>query len=261
MSVQKALRFLVASSIFLSSLIFYLQPAQAATTYSFTNAAATGISGPTQTQIDTAYSGTSLAGLVTSSSGIQSFSIPIGKYRIEVYGSSRANNANGVTSGTANGYGSYQIGEFTFSTATTLKILVGQTATSDVCGNGGTFVATSSNSALIVAGGAGGDGPYSNSWRGYQGSTSTGTGSGGTGQTYGAGGGGFTSDGTNGGNEATNGKGFSFLNGGAGGATCGGFGGGGQGSSTGGGGGGYSGGNGGLTGTGSQNGWGPGSGV
>jgi hypothetical protein len=239
--------------------IIKVPQASAATIYSFTNASASGPSGPTQTQINNAYSGTSLSGLVTSSSGIQVFTIPAGKYRFEVYGASRNNNSNGISSGTANGFGAYQVGEFTFATSTSLKILVGQNSSNDVSGNGGTFVATSSNTALIVAGGAGGDGPYSSSWRSYQASAATGSGSGGSGTTYGAGGGGFTTDGGNGTSEATTTKGFSFINGGAGGG-LGGFGGGGGGSSTGGGGGGYSGGNGGSTGSGSASGWGPGNG-
>jgi hypothetical protein len=237
-----------------------IESAFAATTYSFTAASAVGASGPTQTAINTAYAGTSLSGSVTVSGGIQTWTIPsAGLYKIEVWGSSRRNNTNGVVSGTANGFGAYQSGEFSISSGTTLKILVGQQANADSSGNGGTFVATNSNVALIVAGGAGGDGPYSNSWRGFQGSNSTGNGNGGLGAQYGAGGGGFTSDGGNGTSEATNGKGFSFINGGGGGGQ-GGFGGGGFGSSTGGGGGGYQGGNGGSTGSGSQSGWGPGNG-
>jgi hypothetical protein len=254
--VKRTIWSVVALSI-IASLTIAIEPANAATVYSFTNAGATGPTGPTQTQLNTQYTGGTLSGLVTSSAGIQIWTIPAGKYRFEVYGSSRANNANGVTSGTANGFGAYQVGEFTFASATSLKILVGQTASGNVNGNGGTFVVTSTNSALIVAGGAGGDGPYSTSWRGYQGSVSTGSGAGGTGAQYGAGGGGFTNDGNNGISEATTTKGISFVNGGAGGGSAG-FGGGGGGSSTGGGGGGYSGGAGGDYGSGSQSGFGPG---
>jgi hypothetical protein len=251
----------VVAALILSHISFLQTvPSSAATTYSFTNAGVTGPTGPTQAQINSAYSGTTLAGNVTSSSGIQVWTVPnSGRYKIEVYGASRRNNAYGVTSGTANGFGSFQTGEFTLVGGTSIKILVGQSALSDVHGNGGSFVATSTNSPLITAGGAGGDGPYTNSWRGFQGSTSIGDGSGGAGAQYGAGGGGFTSDGTNGSSEAVNAKGFSFINGGAGGAG-GGFGGGGGGSSTGGGGGGHKGGAGGSTGSGSQSGWGPGNG-
>lgn len=258
---KRLLRAFVALLPSISALsIIAIPPAIAATTYTFTAAGVIGTTGPTQTQLNSAYSGTSLLGLVTSNSGIQTWTVPAGKYRIEAYGSSRPNNTNGVVSGTANGYGSYQIGEFTFNSATSLKILVGQPASNNGSGNGGTFVATNANSPLIVAGGAGGDGPYSYSWRGYQGSVSAGNGSGGARGPYGAGGGGFTSDGENGQYEATSGKGLSFTNGGSGGSGGGGFGGGGAGSSTGGGGGGYSGGAGGSTGSGSSSGWGPGNG-
>jgi hypothetical protein len=56
--------------------------------YSFTNAAATGNTGPTQAQITTAYTGTSLAGAVTiNTQGIQEWVVPTtGYYGFEVAG-------------------------------------------------------------------------------------------------------------------------------------------------------------------------------
>ena len=54
-------------------LVGYLLPsiALAQTTVTFTNAGATGKTGPTQAQVNTAYDGTSLDDAVTVSSGIQ----------------------------------------------------------------------------------------------------------------------------------------------------------------------------------------------
>ncbi|MFN9582476.1 MAG: glycine-rich protein, partial [Bacteroidota bacterium] len=127
-----------------------------AQTYTFTNAGATGIDGPTQTQINTAYGSTSLAGQVTSVNGIQHWRVPVGgNYKIEVYG------AEGY--GTFAGKGAYMSGTFSLSTTDTLKILVGQqggccvgSGTNQFGGGGGSFVVASNNIPLIVAGGGGG---------------------------------------------------------------------------------------------------------
>lgn len=48
-----------------------------AQTYTFTNAGAFGSNGPTQAQVNTAYTGTSLDGLVTvNTPGIQEWTVP-----------------------------------------------------------------------------------------------------------------------------------------------------------------------------------------
>ena len=53
----------------------------------FTNAGATGKSGPTQADVDTAYLGTSLDSQVTVSNGIQEWTVPsTGTYTIETFG-------------------------------------------------------------------------------------------------------------------------------------------------------------------------------
>ncbi len=233
-----------------------------AQTYTFTNAGATGIDGPTQTQINTAYSTTSLAGQVTSVNGIQNWIVPVGgNYKIEVYG------AEGF--GTFAGKGAYMSGTFSLSANDSLKILVGQqggccvgSGTNQFGGGGGSFVVRANNIPLIIAGGGGGAIyntailPSSNGSTGVNGQTAVGTTSG-TGGTSGnggleggggGGGGGFFTDGTT---QPWGGK--SFLNGGQGGLTTGsggrgGFGGGAGCNSfnngRGGGGGGYSGGGG-----------------
>lgn len=230
--------------------------------YTFTNCSATGIDGPTQGQITTAYTNTSLAGLVTSSSGIQLWTVPsAGNYKIEVYG------AEGY--GTLSGKGAYMSGEFMLSGGTQLKILVGQqggccvgSGTNQYGGGGGSFVVTSANVPLIIAGGGGGaryntavvpssHGTINNNGNPGAGSANgtAGTNGGGGGEAGSAGGGGGFSG--NGGGTPHGGK--SFMSGGQGGTASsnggkGGFGGGGGANSwdngRGGGGGGYSGGGG-----------------
>ena len=253
----------------------------AQTSYTFTPCGNSGVSGPSQTQANTAYASTNLNGLVTVLSGIQSWTVPTsGNYRIE------ANGARGGSVSVSGGYGARMQGEFNLVGGQVLKILVGQSGQNGFFqggGGGGSYVATSTNSALCVAGGGGGSYNGSNSFgsasmsgttslngnSGYNANNNTvnalgGTsGSGGnTGTAYtgsqGSGGGGFTGNGVNG--YGTTG-GLSFINGGTGGnalnlssfpgyAGNGGFGGGGgsdyntwTGS---GGGGGYSGGGGGV---------------
>ena len=72
--------FRFASLLSLSSILIslvQLSPSFASTIYTFSNATATGKNGPTQAQINAAYSGTNLAGIVTvTASGIQKFTIP-----------------------------------------------------------------------------------------------------------------------------------------------------------------------------------------
>ena len=232
-----------------------------AQTYTFTNAGATGQFGPTQADINTAYSGTNLAGQVTSNGGIQQWVVPqSGLYKIEVYG------AQGF--GPFGGRGAYMSGEFLLTAGQTLKILVGQkgappvgSGTNQYGGGGGSFVTTSTNSPIIIAGGGGGS--WASSFNsttdasittsGNTGANGPTNGAGGTNGQGGAaassagGGGGLLTDG----GDVSGGK--AFVNGGAGGIATtnggeGGFGGGGGASSwdnrRGGGGGGYSGGGG-----------------
>ena len=56
--------------------------------YDFSNAGATGRLGPTQTQVNSAYAGSNLAGNVTiNAQGIQEWTVPLtGEYRIEAKG-------------------------------------------------------------------------------------------------------------------------------------------------------------------------------
>ena len=230
-------------------------------TFTFTNTGLTGMYGPNQTQLNTAYAGTTLAGMVTSSAGIQLWTVPYtGTYRIETWGAKGG--------GTAGGLGARMRGDFNLTAGQVLKILVGQLGktvdnTDAAQGSGGSFVTLNDNTPLIVAGGGGGNsgGIYSSAQPDGQVGTTGGygrdnhnndgtpgtNGSGGNASQNGHGGGGFLGSGTSG----TQG-GQSFIIGGIGGfyeaGLEGGFGGGGATAHTeyprGGGGGGYSGGGG-----------------
>lgn len=136
----------------------FIHPASAGTTYSFTNAAATGRTGPTQSQVNSAYAATTLAGLVTiNTQGIQEWTVPVtGTYSITLAGAKGG--------GTNGGKGARIYGEFNFTQGQILKILVGQMGISSNNysggGGGGSFVWYSDNTTnpIIAAGGGGGQG-------------------------------------------------------------------------------------------------------
>lgn len=238
-----------------------------AQTYTFTTAGASGPTGPTQGQINTAYVGTTLDGQVTVSGGIQNWTVSTsGLYTIDVIGASGGNE----TQGQVGGLGAQIIGELLLNQGDVIQILVGQ-AGMDGCGagggGGGTFVVRN-GVALMVAGGGGGstrdnmgadattqtsgtnDFPGGTTPGGMNGSGGQACNVGGSGANHGGGGGGFSGDGATSTASSPGEGGKSFLNGGSGGTTVtmGGFGGGGGATSCtvgGGGGGGYSGGAGG----------------
>jgi Secretion system C-terminal sorting domain/Glycine rich protein len=127
-------------------------------TYNFTNCGVTGRTGPIQSEVTTAYSGTSLDGDVTiTTQGIQEWIIPTtGFYNIEVAG------AQGGPYTTSLGHGAVIKADIYLIAGDTLKILVGQTGTSTItsypyglAGGGGSFVSSYNNTPLIVAGGGG----------------------------------------------------------------------------------------------------------
>lgn len=135
-----------------------ITPSFAGTTYSFTNAAATGRTGPTQSQVNSAYTATTLAGLVTiNTQGIQEWTVPsTGSYSIALAGAKGG--------GSSGGKGARIYGEFNLTQGQVLKILVGQMGTASHNygggGGGGSFVWLSSSATepLIAAGGGGGHG-------------------------------------------------------------------------------------------------------
>ena len=236
--------------------------------WTFSNAGATGRLGPTQAQVSSAYTGTSLDSAVTiNTQGIQEWTVPTtGTYSIEAWGAS---------GGTNGGLGAKIIGSFSLSANDLLKLAVGQKGTThssnsdSSSGGGGSFVVKGGNALLVAGGGGGGtrstnsslvDGSINSSGNNDSGvnpASSGGTnGNGGNagGSWGGSGGGGFVANGSNGYTNSTemlNSGGKSWANGLLGGINTdpsynygreGGFGGGGASSWASGGGGGYSGG-------------------
>lgn len=131
------------------------------TSYTFTSGVATGNVGPTQAEMNTEYTGTSLDGDVTVTAGIQYWVVPTtGPYSIECFG--------GQGYGAFGGRGAHITGEFTLTAGDTLKLLVGQRAgnyfdwpntgyNNQYGGGGGSFATYTNNTPLVVAGGGGGN--------------------------------------------------------------------------------------------------------
>ena len=217
---------------------------------SFTNCGQAGSTGPSQSQCDGEYSGTDLAGLVTVSSGYQTWTVPSsGTYNIEVAGAQGG--------GSAGGNGAVMVGDVILIAGEELIIVVGHLADTGGTGGGGggggggSFVVKNAMPLLIAGGGGGSHSNNSTSAiSGQSGVSGLSNASTGSGYTSGSGGS-WASDGANGDYGATGGKGW--ANGLIGGiyATSGnahwsngngGFGGGGGGAWPGGSGGGYNGG-------------------
>ena len=154
----------IITSYFLLALFAVFSSAELSgqTTYEFTNAGSSGTTGPTQAQLNSAYNGTTLDGLVTSNGGKQEWTVPAsGPYRIVVAGAQGGSALN-----IAGGRGR----EFTFDVTLTaghnLSILVGQEGgTGSITsrsiyaggGGGGTYIKNNStNNWIAVAGGGGG---------------------------------------------------------------------------------------------------------
>jgi hypothetical protein len=234
-----------------------------AQTYVFGTAGATGNFGPTQADLDLAYASSNLNGMVTSTNGVQTWTVPqTGIYHVTVIGAA----GGGLPPVKFGGKGALMSGDLNFTAGTVLKILVGQQGSNAAgCfgGGGGSFLSDNGNTPLIIAGGGGGAGGTMggngvDASIGQNGTAGVAGGAGGTNgnggvaaNTNGGSGGGFFTDG--GGNfympECSTSVGQAFVNGGAGGQfdfwEPGGFGGGGSawwGNGNGGGGGGYSGG-------------------
>ena len=226
--------------------------------WTFTNAGATGNTGPTQVQVNSAYTGSTLQGFVTiNTQGIQEWTVPAtGNYTIDARG------AKGGGDGVP-GNGAKMVGTFSLTAGQVLKIVVGQLGIKENDyivtyhaggGGGGSFVYNNTSSTLLVAaGGGGGNGSDNGGYGGISTYTDSNTGSAGNGGSIapeGNSGAGYSGNGILGGHNGTT-IAYSFLNGAVGGVGAsgggtgyGGFGGGGgEGYADGGGGGGYSGGN------------------
>jgi hypothetical protein len=248
MNNQKLLRqvfFLFACMVLTCSMVNSIGQ----TVYNFTNAGASGVTGPTQAQANSAYSATSLNGQVTiTGAGIQQWVVPAtGIYNITTAGAS-----GGYTPSAAGGKGRVITTQVSLVAGQVLNILVGQeggraqfggTYGGGYCGGGGggSFVVNQTTSSiLLISGGGGGAGEGSPSFSsiqpgvdaaaynvtsgtngiGYSGSWSTagvgGTGgSGGTTGSGGSGGSGYSGNGALGGYGGN--IGANYLNGGTGG--------------------------------------------
>jgi len=229
--------------------VYDKKPPNATGTVTFTNCSSTGRDGPSQSDCNTSYSGTSLEGDVTLSSGIQLWTVPYtGTYTIIVYG------AQGGSTDNVGGKGAKMTGDFSLTQGNVIYILVGQqgldsedsnysyagNASNDGGGGGGgTFVVKKSGNSvadaeladiLVIAGGGGGQtatwtddahmgqsGTSGGSTQSSGGGTDGSGGSDGNLDGPGAGGGGFLTDGENTNNGTGTIGGKSFLNGGEGG--------------------------------------------
>lgn len=122
----------------------------------FTPCGATGAVGPTAAACTAAYAGSTLAGEVTVSVGVQSWTVPVsGLYRITATG---AQGMSAMT-GRRGGLGAQVTGTFPLDAGDVLTILVGQEGTQDGCnggGGGGSFVTRGGGNLLVVAAGGGG---------------------------------------------------------------------------------------------------------
>jgi len=222
--------------------------------FTFTNCGATGKNGPSQSDCNSEYSGTSLDGDVTVSSGIQTWTVLFsGTYTIEAWGADGGNGDDGESYESLGGNGRKLKANFSLVQDAVLKILVGQRGGNSSTnyqnaggGGGGTFVTYSNNTPIIVA--SSGNGGSWGGWNvdGPDGLFSNGGNTnGGSRHGRGGSGGGLTGDGDN---YQSSDQGISFTNGGTGGTKSrstsgdGGFGGGGGAWYEGGGGGGYNGG-------------------
>ena len=127
--------------------------------WTVTTCDATGRTGPSASDCETAYEGELLEYLVEADAGIQTFLVPrTGTYSIEVWGAQ-----GGVSSDSASsfdgGKGARMKGEFDLTGGDVLTIVVGQQGSGSTVtagGGGGTFVLDETGAALIVAGGGGG---------------------------------------------------------------------------------------------------------
>lgn len=194
------------------------------TTQTFTNASATGRTGPTLAQCRTAYTASSWTAnslyFNMTTQGIQEWTVPTtGSYTIASLGASGTGYTNYL-----GGYGASITGTFNLTNGDVLCIVVGQTSiagpNSGGSGGGGTFVYRKADNLLYIVAGGGGGGGHNIGYGGGGSATQTpidggGTGNGGyQGIGYGGNGGGNSSGYNNGDwNDAAGGGGGWLSNG------------------------------------------------
>ncbi|GAB5389196.1 MAG: hypothetical protein Alpg2KO_21640 [Alphaproteobacteria bacterium] len=158
------------------------------TTFNFTSCGQTGVDGPTQGECDTAYGSTNLAGEVSVTNGLQSFTIPAtGVWEVTLNGAQGSNYSQSVISGSGTTQSGGQGGRITarrnFTVGDVIVLGIGQQGiasdtdnnipniggfngggsqnhtTQNTGGGGGTdlrFQGTGLNQRILVAGGGGG---------------------------------------------------------------------------------------------------------
>ena len=133
------------------------------TSNTFTNAGATGQTGPILSQCVSAYSATqpwvtNTAFFNMTTQGIQLWTVPqTGNYQIICAGAQGGSGSSG-----SGGLGATMTGTFALTSGAIIKIMVGQQGVNGSLnggGGGGSFVTTNTNTPLICAGGGGGA-PY-----------------------------------------------------------------------------------------------------
>jgi hypothetical protein len=212
--------------------VFVVEVTYLTSAFTFTNAGATGRTGPTLAQMRSAYSPLwtddgNLLNVTGTYGGIQELTVPrTGSYRIEAFGAKSEWGDRSGSSSYRGGYGARMRGDFTLTAGEIIQILVGQNGVNAThtqntgqpgigAGGGGTFVIrtpyTNTGSILVIAGGGGGG--AQNSWTnrrgegGNTGTSGTGGGSGNNNQSGGSSG--------NGGNSQYAGGGAGFIGNGA----------------------------------------------
>lgn len=146
------------------------------TSHTFTNAGATGASGPTLAQVQSAYNGQTWAQSTANlnvSGGIQIWTVPKTKtYTITARGARGGKMSSSYSVG--GGFGATISASFSLTQGEKLYLVVGQMGignTSGSGGGGGSWVVKENGTLLLVAGGGGGAG-HDTGW-GAGGSTST----------------------------------------------------------------------------------------
>ena len=109
----------------------------ATVTYLFKTGGAVGNTPPTQAQLNTAYTDTTLAGLVTATNGIQKWIAPgNGKYTIIARGAAGGKGTGATENDMLGGLGAIITGSFKLKSGDKLAILVGQKGTDSIIGTG-----------------------------------------------------------------------------------------------------------------------------